>query len=1323
MDIGIFENLVSQIGVLAFPGVVVASLLTGALIQAIFPYWAFKPCWLLGTILSATDPVAVVALLKDLGAPKVLNTLIEGESLLNDGSSVVIFEFLMLLIRYDDVPPVTEGPYLELARIVAQMVFLGVLLGVLMGSAVVWCLRRVYNDVFVEVAVVVGSSYLLFWLAEVMTRASAVLAVVVFGIYMNRHRECISVEVAHFLHEFYEMAAYMLNTAIFLIAGVRLGTAFVEYPPSPLVLLIYPGVVLVRALTVALFYPLLSRVGNPPLNPKTAAVCVWGGLRGSVGLALALVVEHTTYDHSMWDGELSVDTGSAPLLCRDVPRNTLVITCYIVLATVVVNGSTVAKLMEVLGLDRLPDDRQFMLKQASHKLDAETVVYMGALRAEAFMESTNWRQVRSLLYHGRYTYQTSNSERAAWQQALNMERSAYLEMYEAGELSERAASRLLLMMGALLADSTADSATEREALYERAALDLITSFVVSRRLGRLEVSRLALLRRWAHGRVFDQLSLAFEVGKAYVSAHDKMMRELSKHAAARGAAAELVRAVRKVVQERASYKERILEQMTRMTHELPSISQAVETRYAANLVLRKQRSIVERMQHHGELTDLDAASLIAGINHHLKDLYRIRPRNLGAADDSTDLVEAPSFRFLEGAVEVLRTDGGAAASVESGAESGAESSVESQQEQLKMLNTLLSKRTLCALPSYDELYEAGKVPRDALVIVKSGLLMLEHDTGGDVLGLDDEHGLPPRQPSKGEAHASRDSAARSSKRDRERDEEESAPLQLGIMPNVPLQLSVTPSTTRGAGTYSAVGPAESLELLRGLLASAAPADSARGVHGKISPISMITLSDENRAKASIPIDAKYYAYFYPPSDVPMDSVMDHLSSSPWLFFTMLGGFGYMDAAYRLIALNALTLLPSEASLTLAGPFEADTPFVGALQASGRMHTGVLDSLARARVQSYGYVQPGELVSGSLSLSSTELYDHGAFVYSLGGSAPVFYAIADVDDAGDDLQARVLHTPGARAIDRGMRRTYGRLRRKAARATNGAPNAVKEPSSSGAAAGAGVALGGGSMLGPHSCYGIARVLMGRDGGSEVLNGPSPASLLVLPGESVRAAVGSGEGRLHQTLADQLWCMLGREDALRILQHTAMYRLWGTRELFEHVERAVLHEFSGAAEHTLDLATPAIVISGECCPLSTTAGDDSSRLVWRQAPLLCLPGRRLAIRPAAEGRAGSVPKASVPRLVVMPPPREQDAADWAVRMLSELGSKRCVHLSGAGELFAGSRPTAAVVKAAIKFKNIGTAFRSATRSGTHSTGRAATRGARDGRPASIRRAVKL
>ena len=80
---------------LAFPALIVSSLITGGLLFAIkTDYSSFWVPWLVGAITSATDPVAVVSLLKDLGAPKTLGTIIEGESLLNDGSAVVLFTWI-----------------------------------------------------------------------------------------------------------------------------------------------------------------------------------------------------------------------------------------------------------------------------------------------------------------------------------------------------------------------------------------------------------------------------------------------------------------------------------------------------------------------------------------------------------------------------------------------------------------------------------------------------------------------------------------------------------------------------------------------------------------------------------------------------------------------------------------------------------------------------------------------------------------------------------------------------------------------------------------------------------------------------------------------------------------------------------------------------------------------------------------------------------------------------------------------------------------------------------------------------------------------------
>jgi hypothetical protein len=122
-----------------------------------------------------------------------------------------------------------------------------------------------------------------------------VLAVVVMGLYMNYNRASISPAVLHFLHEFYEMVAHVLNTVIFLIAGAKLGTSiadssfhhlfFLGPNGNPhtrnMFILIYPIVLIARGAAVALAFPIIKRCGTSA-TWQEAVVMWWGGLRGSV---------------------------------------------------------------------------------------------------------------------------------------------------------------------------------------------------------------------------------------------------------------------------------------------------------------------------------------------------------------------------------------------------------------------------------------------------------------------------------------------------------------------------------------------------------------------------------------------------------------------------------------------------------------------------------------------------------------------------------------------------------------------------------------------------------------------------------------------------------------------------------------------------------------------------------------------------------------------------------------------------------------------------------------------------------------------------------
>ena len=836
MDNAIFDTQFAQIFLLAIPGVLVSSLLTAVIVWGLYQTWSsFTFGWLAGTILSATDPVAVVALLKEVGAAKTLGTLIEGESLLNDGSSVVLFTFIMSLVRagvgvdeYDDQIPWTRDVIIEFLRIIAQMLFLGPLFGYMMGHACCRTLRSVYNDMVVEVAVIISCTYLTFWVSEVLMKSAAVLSVVMMGYVINNERLSISVEVHHFLHEFFEMIAWCLNTVIFLICGVKLGEVIASIVDPVHVIVDYDGIALsdmwralcvylgcnaVRLTTITLFSPMLKNLGTG-FDWRTGLVVVWGGLRGSVGLALALVVLHTQY-LPYWGGPLEepetfsqYQEVAANLPCRDVPTRILTLTSWIVLLTVIVNGSLMAKLIEVLGLDALSDDRKFMLDRAMKKLKSETAYIIGGIKSSSANENVDWSLVRErFTYHKTFDFIVSDEAKAAQMQALNMERMSYLEQHEKGEISDRAASFLQMYMVRLQARAETASkqgaADDAAQMYNETVRRMEALFQVSP--WKVSLRSFWLTRDWAERAVFDDLSLAYEVGKAYIKAtecvkklyvaqrnrhmghgpnganaphgshlphynlpkmhdcgnssassldsnrHDELTRISTRGLSARersdlerieherfkrieilGAVAHgpeeatdkidvlqssnlanlsrwkskatrpstadppatkppsteppaahpstlaatgrdssspeherpvsdrftaalkrretHIESLDDLARGRERHADRMHALIQQMQESYPDVSLAVETRYVATLVLRKQLRVVEKMRHDGELSEMDAVTLADDINKQRKTLFYARAHVLGNKGPKETLLEVPAFRFLSLAI-------------------------------------------------------------------------------------------------------------------------------------------------------------------------------------------------------------------------------------------------------------------------------------------------------------------------------------------------------------------------------------------------------------------------------------------------------------------------------------------------------------------------------------------------------------------------------------------------------------------------------------------------------------------------------------------------
>lgn len=428
MDARHLRHNLGPVLTLAVPGLLVSTFVVGGIVwfgaSLLGTAIPFSAALLLGAILSATDPVSVVALFKKLGAPERLTILVEGESLFNDATAIVLSRILIGVVAAGTVSAAAVGQ----GVIAFFAVFLGgLMVGWLLGLIFGYLLGKVESDPYIEITLTTVVAYMSFIVAEEAFHVSGVMAIIAAGLTLGGWgRMKISPQVRAYLERFWEYMAFVANALIFLLVGLRI-ELFELWNAIALIGVVVVAMIVSRVGVVYGLTPVVGRLpGVEPVEMRYQHVMFWGGLRGAIALAIVL---------------------SLP----DFEQSDLFITLVMggVLFTLLAQGLTIEPLVRRLGLDQPPLADRFARVEGDsaakqHALERLPELLKGGLFSGSIADELRaycdgeLDRVRKQIERLRAREMDMETERQLLcLRAFAEEKSVYIRLFNEGQLSER----------------------------------------------------------------------------------------------------------------------------------------------------------------------------------------------------------------------------------------------------------------------------------------------------------------------------------------------------------------------------------------------------------------------------------------------------------------------------------------------------------------------------------------------------------------------------------------------------------------------------------------------------------------------------------------------------------------------------------------------------------------------------------------------------------------------------------------------------------------------------------------------------------------------
>ncbi|NTW76010.1 MAG: sodium:proton antiporter [Candidatus Moranbacteria bacterium] len=406
---------------------------------------------LFGALISATDPVAVLALFKEYGAPRRLSLLFEGESLFNDGTSFALFLVVLeiFLRGYSGWGSVVEGVVLF-----AVMIIGGTLFGLVMGVCFSKLIGRVSDDENLEVTLTMLSAHFTFLLSEVLSehmhlfgmefRFSSIIATVMTAMVIGNYgRAKISPRVEEYMEKFWGYFAFISNSLVFILMGILFASLPIRFGQFAIPILLTILVVMAgRAVSVYPVVGLLNRSGKEREIPMSwQHLLSWGSLRGALAVIMVLLIPE----------DATVRGWNYPFTVREFVT-ALTIGC--VYFTLFFKATTISRLMKRLGVGSLHALEEAQYHQAKSLIHAKAISALERFLDRGYVDTNVYEVLRKEHDAGYEESQKrcraffsesdpTRAEQALHIYAIGIERHFLRVLFRYGEVTEPVYKRIL----------------------------------------------------------------------------------------------------------------------------------------------------------------------------------------------------------------------------------------------------------------------------------------------------------------------------------------------------------------------------------------------------------------------------------------------------------------------------------------------------------------------------------------------------------------------------------------------------------------------------------------------------------------------------------------------------------------------------------------------------------------------------------------------------------------------------------------------------------------------------------------------------------------